>query len=472
MIINKLLPILIIWSSIVTTIPFVSNNVVRMDSIEGRLAEVEENRIENYNTTDAVTATNMKLSIVENTADLSLMIDSQQYSFSVLLLPSCLGIYTENTVVGIDSLSDELISFRIEKEAQKIGLMPNNESLEGKTVLYLGIFNAKKNVVYYFQVELNDFDVEMVIQDALEGFEDSGYTNEMMERIEVAYLTLSTVKATMSDAGSSFSSEIDFTQQDMTLVSKETIDTLSSTIAELKEASKEGFVKMSGMSTLSLFNEIPDSVFESGEFDEWKKKWNGWDKKTGYAVYPMSYGLSNSGRLHYVMTYSISVDIDWEAQEFDIGFRVTNNCWVLYMIDTEELTIFDSRARVAADANVYYKSKSDEGVFTRRYYTINKADTWFDRASKFVIGYIPYVGDAVNLYETLSGSGDLTKEKWYPYADSYELQAEEGKIIKEVSVYAEGLKQVDDYIYLRLEGDGIHNISYGFSYNVYDPVWW
>lgn len=89
-----------------------------------------------------------------------------------------------------------------------------------------------------------------------------------------------------------------------------------------------------------------------------------------------------------------------------------------------------------------------------------------------MIGYIPYVGDAVKLYETLSGSGDLTKDKWYPYADSYELQASEGKIIKEVFVYAEELKQVNDYIYLRLEGDGIHNISYGFSYNVYDPVWW
>lgn len=476
MILNKLLSILIIWSSIVTTIPFVSNDVsnivVTMDAVKGRLAEVEEGKIEDYSTTDSVMATNVSLAIDENKADLSLIIDSQQYSFSILLLPSCLGIYAENTVIGIDSFSDELISFRIEKDAQKIGLMPNCETLEGKTVLYLGVFNDEKNVVYYFQVELRGFDIEVVIQDALEGFEDSGYTNEMMERIEVTYLTLSIAKSTMSDSGSSFSSEIEFTQQDMNLFSGETIDTLSSTISQLKEASNEGFVKTSDMSALSLINGIPDIVYKSGKLDEWKKEWNGWDEKTGYAVYPMSYGLSNSGRLHYVMTYSIPVDIDWDTQEFDIGFKITNNCWVLYMTDTEELTIFDSRARVAADANVYYKSKSDKGVFTRRYYTINKADTWFERASKFVIGYIPYVGDAVKLYETLSGSGDLTKDKWYPYADSYELQASEGKIIKEVFVYAEELKQVDDYIYLRLEGDGIHNISYGFSYNVYDPVWW
>lgn len=476
MIVNKFLAVIIIWSSIVTSGPFFSGifhkNVVTMDYITGRLAEVKENQIEEYGTSDQVIATNMSLAIVENKAELSLVIDSRKYEFSVLLMPSYMGIYEGNTIVGVDSDSEELISFRIEREAYKIGLMQDREMLEGKTVFYLGIFEAEKNIVYYFQVELNGLDIETILQSAQEGFVDSGYTSEMMERIEVAYLTLSVGDFVMKDDSTNLVAEIDFTQQDMSVLMNDTTDMLSSAISQVKDLSKEGFVKMNGKSSRALIKGIPDSVYKSGEFEKWKKVWNGWSEKTGYAVYPMSYGLSNNGRLHYVMTYSISVDCDWDDQIFDIGYRITNNCWVLYMTNTDELTIFDSRARVAVDANVYFKSKSDEGVFTRRYYSLVKADSWIQIATKYVVGHIPYVGMIVDAYDILSGIGDVTEGKWYPFADNYELQVQEGKLIKEVYVYAEKLKQVGDCLYLVLKGDRIKSVSYGFGYSVYDPAWW
>lgn len=441
-------------------------------SIEGRLADIINGSIDEFNETEAVTAQEFSLNIDGNTVTLSLTILEDDYTFSILLLPSHLAAYDGEAAVGVESGEGNLISFRIEKNAKLIGLMPNCEHLEGETVLYLGIEDAAEEQLYYFQVALPDLNIDTVLADVEELYNENSYTPEEIERIEVAYLTLSMAKNVDPNRKTEFISEITFNQEDGNISSENAVDTLSIGISELKEKSAEGFVKMDSPSARSLIYGVPDDVYKSGEFDEWIRRWNGWEAKTGYAVYPMSYGLSNNGRLHYVMTYSISPYINWNTQTFDISFKITQNCWVLYLIESNELMIFDSRARVAADPEVFYSSQTDTGVFIRRYYTITKADTLIDRATKFVIGYIPYVSDAVNLYETLSGSGDLTANKWYPFTETYAGQVAENKIIKKVTVHAEGLKQIDDYLYLQLIGVGINSVNYGYNYSVYDPVWW
>lgn len=441
-------------------------------SIEGRLADIINGSIDEFNETEAVTAQEFSLNIDGNTATLSLTILEDDYTFSILLLPSHLAAYDGEAAVGVESGEGNLISFRIEKNAKLIGLMPNCEHLEGETVLYLGIEDAAEEQLYYFQIALPDLNIDTVLADVEELYNENSYTPEEIERIEVAYLTLSMAKNVDPNRKTEFISEITFNQEDGNISSENAVDTLSIGISELKEKSAEGFVKMDSPSARSLIYGVPDDVYKSGEFDEWIRRWNGWEAKTGYAVYPMSYGLSNNGRLHYVMTYSISPYINWNTQTFDISFKITQNCWVLYLIESNELMIFDSRARVAADPEVFYSSQTDTGVFIRRYYTITKADTLIDRATKFVIGYIPYVSDAVNLYETLSGSGDLTANKWYPFTETYAGQVAENKIIKKVTVHAEGLKQIDDYLYLQLIGVGINSVNYGYNYSVYDPVWW
>lgn len=445
---------------------------ITRSSIGGRLADIINGSIDEFNETEAVTAQEFSLNIDGNTATLSLTILEDNYTFNVLLFPSHLAAYDGEAVVGVESEEENLISFRIEKNAKLIGLMPNCEYLEGETVLYLGIEDAAEEQLYYFQIALPDLNIDAVLADVEELYNENSYTPEEIERIEVAYLTLSMAKSVDPSKKTEFISEFTYNEEDGNISSENAVDTLSIGICELKEKSAEGFVKMDGPSARSLIYGVPDDVYKSGEFDEWIRKWNGWDAKTGYAVYPMSYGLSNNGRLHYVMTYSISPYINWNTQTFDISFKITQNCWVLYLIESNELMIFDSRARVAADPEVFYSSQTDTGVFIRRYYTITKADTLIDRATKFVIGYIPYVSDAVNLYETLSGSGDLTANKWYPFTETYAGQVAENKIIKKVTVHAEGLKQIDDYLYLQLIGVGINSVNYGYNYSVYDPVWW
>lgn len=445
---------------------------ITRSSIGGRLADIINGSIDEFNETEAVAAQEFSLNIDGNTATLSLTILENNYTFNVLLLPSHLAAYDGEAAVGVESEEGNLISFRIEKNAKLIGLMPNCEYLEGETVLYLGIEDAAEEQLYYFQIALPDLNVDAVLADVEELYNENSYTPEEIERIEVAYLTLSMAKNVDPSKKTEFISEFTFNEEDGNISSENAVDALSIGICELKEKSARGFVKMDGPSARSLIYGVPDDVYKSGKFDEWIRRWNGWDQKTGYAVYPMSYGLSNNGRLHYVMTYSISPYINWNTQTFDISFKITQNCWVLYLIESNELMIFDSRARVAADPEVFYSSQTDTGVFIRRYYTITKADTLIDRATKFVIGYIPYVSDAVNLYETLSGSGDLTANKWYPFTETYAGQVAENKIIKKVTVYAEGLKQIDDYLYLQLIGVGINSVNYGYNYSVYDPVWW
>lgn len=470
--ISLLLACAMIFSMAVTVSATGFEHEINRDSIEGRLAEVVDGEIEDFEETEAVTAQDVFLGIDGNTATLSLSIHGDVYSFEALLLPSQLATYTDTTVLGLDSANESLISFRIEKNANLIGLMPNCEHFEGETVLYLGINDVQEEQLYYFQVALSDLDIDSVIDTVNEYSESESYTPEEIERIEVAYLTLSMAKNVNPENKTEFISECSVSAEDGNISADNSVDTLSIGISELKEKSENGFFKMDSPSARSLIYGVPDDVYKSGEFDTWIKKWNGWTAKTGYAVYPMSYGLSNNGRLHYVMTYSISPYINWDTQTFDISFKITQNCWVLYLIESNELMIFDSRARVAADPEIFYSSKTDTGVFIRRYYTITKADTLAARATKFVIGYIPYVSDAVNLYETLSGSGDLTANKWYPFTETYAGQVAENKIIKKVTVYAEGLKQIDDYLYLQLIGVGISNVNYGYNYSVYDPVWW
>ena len=244
---------------------------------------------------------------------------------------------------------------------------------------------------------------------------------------------------------------------------------LSDTLESLKETSNNGFINVNTRAS-SLISGIPDTVYKSGDFDVWQHGWNGWNLKTGYMVYPMRYA-GTENRLHYVMTFSIPQNINWDTQTFDIGFRVTNNCWVLYNVNTKDLGIFDSSARVAADVDVHYTSNSYRGVFTRRYYTLNKNGYNMSNIAKVVIGYIPYLADIANIYETLTSTDATTTNKTYPYGDSIEAQISEGKIIREVEASAEGLKQISDYLYMELKGSEIDSVDYGYYYTVYDPLW-
>lgn len=468
-VVSFFLAVMMIFS--LCTAVFATSTNLEIQSFNGRRFDKNNGEVESYELSQSIVGKNLSLVFEGNRANLSLDLDNSLLEFELLLLPSQFAIYVGNTIVGVCEESTSgynIASFRIEQSALEIGLMKDNLDLVNKTVLYLAIDDALKNEISYFQVELS-IDFPLVYNTVCDRYNDAEYSVSEVEKIEVSYLTFSDRSSNVHNDTSTITIEGNSDISDSNVEYTEFTDELANAIDDIKNASQHGLVQMSNPKMRTLISGIPDSVYKSGTLDVWKKVWNGWTQKTGYAVYPMQYA-GTSNRIHYVMTYRISQKSDFNNQEFDISFMITQNCWVLYLVEDDEVGIFDSRARVAADPKITYVSNTEKGVFTRRYYTIVKANTLVERASKVIIGYIPYLGDVATIYENLTSSSDLTKDKWYPYGDNFDIQKDAGKIIKEVSVCAEGLKQIDDYLLLRLEGDSIGNVSYSFSYSVYDPV--
>lgn len=468
-VVSLFLAVMMIFS--LSTVAFATSNNLEVPAFEGRSFDKNNGEVESYELSQSIVGENLSLTFEGSRANLSLNLDNKLLEFELLLLPSQFATYIGNTIVGVCEESTEgynIASFRIEQSALEIGLMEDNLDLVNKTVLYLAVEDALQNKISYFQVALS-LDFPLVYNVVSNQYNEAEYSVSEVEKIEVSYLTFSNRSSDMNNPVSTITIEGESDMSNANEEYTESADELVNAINDIKDASQYGFVQMSNPKSRALITGIPDSVYKSGTFGVWKKVWNGWTQKTGYAVYPMQYA-GTSNRIHYVMTYRISQKADFDNQEFDISFMITQNCWVLYLVADDEVGIFDSSARVAVDPKITYVSNTEKGVFTRRYYTIVKADTLVDRASKVIIGYIPYLGDVETIYETLTSNSDLTKDRWYPYGDNFDIQEEEDKIIQEVSVCAEGLKQIDDYLLLKLEGDSIDDVSYSFSYSVYDPV--
>lgn len=466
-VVSLFLAILMILS--LSTVASATSTNFEIPTFEGKRFDKVNDEVDHYMLSQSIAGENLSLIFEGNSANLSLELDNEFLEFELLLLPSQFAAYVGNTIIGVCEESTDgysIASFRIERSALEIGLMEDNLDLVNQTVLFLAIEDAVQNEISYFQVALS-IDFTHLYNVVYNQYDDTEYSVSEVEKIEVSYITFSNRSSNVNNSVSTITIEGESDMSDADMEYTESSDELSNAIDDIKDASQYGFVKMTNPKSRSLINGIPDEVYKSGAFFEWKKRWNGWTQRTGYAVYPMQFA-GTSNRLHYVMTYRISLDIDYANQEFDISFMITQNCWVMYLVESDEVGIYDSRARLAADPKITFVSNTERGVFTRRYYTIVKADTLIDRAKKIIVGYIPYLGDVATIYETLTSSGDLTKDKWYPYGDNFDIQEDEGKIIQEVSVYAEGLKQINDYLLLKLEGDSISSVSYSFSYNVYD----
>lgn len=397
--------------------------------------------------------------------------------FYLELYQSQLGIYRGNTLIGIEEneLNNyKVVNFRIENSANTMALLDKNINLQGKSVLFFGVYNKKLNLTYYVQVPLTDINLDY-IADNLNNT-NNGYSAEEIEKREIAYISLNfdnrikrSTKNDFETLDISSENTYDVYEKRSLEYVGEVID-IGDTLDELKEISHGSFIEEKRIPK-SLINGIDDSVFKSGRFNTWKTKFNGWSLKSGYAVYPMRYAGTNN-RVHYVMTYLISDKQDYGTQQFDISYKVTNNCWVLYNVNNRTLSIFDSRARIVTDPYVYYKSNTATGVFNRRYYTYNLNGYNKSNILKAIIGYIPYAGAVSNLYDQLTSTSATTTNKWYPYGDSYNIQKNERYIVREVKAYGRGLKEKYDYILLKLEGDGIRNISWGFNADFYDPTWY
>lgn len=438
---------------------------------DGRMFSVDAGYVESYETSEPVSAENVNVDINGGSAILELEINGCQLNYQIKLLPSQFGMYKGNTIIGIAqnrSYAYSVVNFRIERNANQIALMQDNLSLENKTVLFLGLYNSAENRIVYFQIELEHFDFDSIYNEVYTEFENSTYSSEDVERIEVSYLTMAVAKQERTSNVTTFTETGTALASDGNIDNVAGSDVLSDTLDDIKEMSKNGLINLDSR---SLITGVPDNVFKSGDFDKWVHGWSGWNSKTGYMVYPMRYA-GTENRLHYVMTFSISQSVNFDTQKFDMGFKVTNNCWVLYNIYNRDLGVFDSSARIAVDPEVWYKSNSQRGVFTRSYYTFNKEDSMMKNIAKVIIAYIPYLSNFYDSYETLTAKESTLTNKVYPYPDNYDNQKAQGELINELHAGAEGLKAIRDYLYMELTGSEIQSVTYNFTYSVYDPVWW
>lgn len=437
----------------------------------GRMFSVDAGYVESYETSEPVSAKEVNVDINGGRAILELEMNGCQLNYQIKLLPSQFGMYKGNTIIGVaqnSSYAYSVVNFRIERNANKIALMQDNLSLENRTVLFLGLYNSVDNRVAYFQIELEHLDFDSVYNEVNTQFEDSTYSSEDVERIEVSYLTMAVAKQERTSNVTTFTETGTALASDGNIENVAGSDVLSDTLQDLKEMSKNGLINLDSR---SLINGVPDNVFKSGDFDKWVYGWNGWDSKTGYMVYPMRYA-GTENRLHYVMTFYISQSMNFDTQKFDMGFTVSNNCWVLYNVYNRDLGVFDTSARIAVDPEVYYKSNSQRGVFTRSYYTLNKEGSMMKNIAKVIIAYIPYLSDVYNSYDILTAKESTLTNKVYPYPDNYDNQKEQGELINEIHAGAEGLKAIKDYLYMELTGSEIKSVTYKWIYSVYDPVWW
>lgn len=436
----------------------------------GRSFSIEQGQLEEYESSEVVEAKDINLDIEGAIIDLTLELENDVLNFQLELFPSQFGPYKGNTVIGVstrENLNYNIVNFRIEKNANSIALMKENLFLTNATVLFLALRSVSTNEIFYFQIELKNFDFEVLLEAANTQFTNSMYTVKDMEMIEVSYLTMNSTKSVRSLNSTTFTKTGTISKVEGNIKCDVEDDTLSDTLNDLKEMCKNGLINVNTRAS-SLINGVPDEIYKKGAFDEWQSGFNGWGTKTGYEVYTTRYGGTDN-RFNYVMTFSIPQTIDWDDQIFDIGFRITNNCVVLYNVYTQYLGVFDSSAYITVDANVHYASNSYNGVFTRRYYTSNKNSYELSNITKVIVGYVPYLADIAYLYEELTASSATTTNKVYPYGDNIEAQASEGKIVREVGVCEKGLKQKTDFLYMKLNGSKIEDVDYGYKYTCYAP---
>lgn len=239
-----------------------------------------------------------------------------------------------------------------------------------------------------------------------------------------------------------------------------------------KESEEKGKVKVkSGPKLAAAVNGVPDAVLRTSTIGQYVHSFN-WTSQSGYVIYPMNFA-GTSNRYLYVATFFIPLNVQYSTQSFDIGFKITNNVAITYNMYDYTYYVDAGYKRIAFNSTVFMRSTSNNGVFIERFHTLNLNGYDKSNIAKAVIAYIPYLGAAYESYETLTASGATTTNKPYPFTGSnYTQQSQQGKIIKEVSETVNGLNIPEDYTFLKLKGNAVNNVTYGYNYSVYDPVWW
>lgn len=133
------------------------------------------------------------------------------------ILSSKSDYFEGSTVIGsINNISPgyELLSFRIEENADSITLMEPNLYMEGHTVLNIGIKEISTNHIYYIQETVDALNFKEIIDLADLNYNESNLSDEDVRKLEEDYLLLNDEE---QEAEVSFSNTITAEDGDMSV---------------------------------------------------------------------------------------------------------------------------------------------------------------------------------------------------------------------------------------------------------------
>lgn len=421
---------------------------------------------------------NLKLTTEGTFLSVQTSINGENIQFNTMLYPSQLGNDTENKMIGVvqndGKQQYKILKLTIEKNANESTLLAPNMYLFGKTVLSFAVYNIKSLEEYYVQFSIDNYDFDTVYNNAKLNLENID-KDELLDT-EIAYYVLEPKEQFIE----SFNSIEEITFHNSAMVSEQQSeknvdivqDIEGKTINQLIEISKTEPIDLS-RNTYGLIANIPDSLYKKQTNGTWTKGDTGYDNNgnlVGYAIYHMNDPYSGNV-LNYVLRYFCTSRFKWAVDDFETSFNLSHNIWVQYTKSSNSVSVFDDRAsnaRIVVSPQIYLKvdtSKDRDGYFVSRMTNACKNGSIAKNIAQVIIGYVPYLSDINNIYQTLTSSTSTGNNSkiWF-----------EANYTKEVKAKIENLKYApndkgypQDYIGMTVYGNEVDAISYGYSWTGY-----
>lgn len=395
--------------------------------------------------------------------NIRMVFEGKPLEISFNLYQSQIGNSSSNRFVGVKtSISNDDFDIErlfLERNTQSVSLITPNLDLIGKSTISIGVRDDRQDISYFFQFALPDYILESAV-----ACDDLSIID--ISEIELSYYSLRSVAQIQEDFNQlpESSGELQFIENKMQNVS-------SDFSAEHEREAIDSAVT-SQVSTYSLINDIPDSMYKIQENGTWSSHKTGFDgngSANGYYIYHMC-DFANGNVLNYVARYYITTITNNSGmyQDFTISFNMSHNVWVQYLKNTNELFISDDRAsngRIKIDPsisiNVIDSPQYVGGSFLERQIYGVKNSSPINKFVKLIIGYVKGLGDAQKIYETINSPDATGTTGTVFFEQGYTKSAE---LFGDNLKYApNGSGQPQDYIALYVKGLGVTSFEYKFS---------
>lgn len=419
---------------------------------------------------------NLDLNFDNDTLTISVNLEGQQIDFQTVLYPSQLGNNTENKILGIINNSGnstyDILKLTIEKNADSSSLLVPNFYMEGNTVLSFALYNKFTLEEYYFQFPLEeDFNFDIVYTNATNNLMANPSVSDDVMDTEISYFTLqpkTEFKKTFKAINEITMGKETTTSSNNTMI-EEIEDLKGQSIDELINISKEEAISLSNQ-TYSLIPNIPDSLYKVQQNGTWSNGDTGFDSSgnlVGYTIYHMNDSYSGNA-LNYVLRYYVSSRFNWSSNEFETSFNLSHNIWVQYIKSSNLVYVFDDRAsnaRILMSPEINMKintAKDSDGYFVSRMTNANKNGSKANNIAQLIIGYVPYLSDVNNIYQTLTSdtaTGNNSKT-WFESSYTKEVKAKINNL--KYAPNDKGYSQ--DYIGMTIWGNNVNSVNHGYNW--------